>query len=276
MNKNVFSVLLFLLIVPTLWAQTVRDYFQNDRVLVWKTSSQGAALGQGELRIANVNNNSFDAGQTNKSNPDAGIQKLYGGIFNGDQQMVLLNVGEYREVWIGTVSGDRITGKIEGTNVDFEIRHKRAIPLQWVAYNGTMPDKAVSGGFENGTNLMVCRSFYNGANHPGKVVGSGCNIGWGGKEIVSQTYEVLVNDGDIPLQWVTFDGSIPKHAVVGGTEGTKPYYVGQFTRDDGSVHAGKVFGMPGNYIFNYGYGGKEITEQKNFRILVQARPEPMR
>lgn len=271
MIKRLFSTSLLLLMtgISTLFAQSARDYFQNDKTLVWKTFSQGTLVGQGELRISNVSNNTFDAGQTNKNNADAGSQVLYGGIFNGDQQMVLLNVGAYREVWIGSITGDKITGKIEGTNVDFEIGHKRVKPLQWVAYQGTMPDNAVSGGFENGTDLMVCRSFYNGANHPGKVVAGACNFGWGGKEIVSKTYEVLINEAQISLQWVPYSGSIPKHAVIGGTEGDRSYYVGQFTRADGSIHAGKVFGTPGNYIFNYGYGGKEITETKNFRILVQ-------
>src|ERR1043165_7391452 len=104
MKKNIFSASLFLFMMTglsTLWAQGVRDYFQNEKTLIWKTSSQGTMLGRDELRISNVNNNSFDVGQTNKSNPDAGTQILYGGIFNGDQQVVLLNVGQYREVWIG-------------------------------------------------------------------------------------------------------------------------------------------------------------------------------
>lgn len=271
MKKNALVTLTFLLMTGlfTLSAQSARTYFQNDKTLTWKTFSQGAVVGQGELRISNVSNNTFDAEQTNQSNPGAGAQVLYGALFNGDKQVVLLNVGEYREAWVGTVSGDKIRGKIEGSNVDFEIMQKRAKPLQWVPYAGEMPDGAVVGGSENGAGLVVCRSFYNGANHAGKVVGGGCNFGWGGKEIVSKTYDVLVNEDGVSVQWVVYSGTIPQRAVVAGAEGNKNYYVGQCTRPDGSVHAGKVFGVPGNYIFNYGYGGKEITEPKNFRILVQ-------
>lgn len=271
MRKKSFITLVLLLMtgLSTLYAQSARNFFQNDKTLTWKTSSQGAMVGQGELRISHVGNNTFDAEQINKSNPEAGTQVLYGGLFNSDRQVVLLNVGEYREVWIGTVTGDKITGKIEGTSVDFEIQHKRAKPLQWVAYQGDIPAGAVVGGFENGAELIVCRSFYNGANHAGKVVAGSCNFGWGGKEIVSKTFDVLVNEEGASLQWVVYSGSVPQRAVVAGTEGTRNYYVGQCTRPDGSIHAGKVFGAPGNYIFNYGYGGKEITEPKNFRILVQ-------
>lgn len=272
MKRNIFLVALLLsgtAGLSTLQAQSARDYFQEGKTLLWKTIQQGTIVGSGELQISNVTNQTFDAGQTNLNNPNAGLQRLYGGIFNNGQQVVLLNIGEFREVWIGKVAGDRITGKIEGGNVTFEIQVKRAQPLQWVAYNGTMPANAVSGGFENGSDLIVCRAFYDGANHPGKVVGTSCNIGWGGNEIVSPKFEVLINDGQIPLQWVTYAGTIPKNAVLAGTDVGKSYYVGQFTRTDGSIHAGKVFGPPGKHIFNYGYGGKEITELKGFRILVQ-------
>jgi hypothetical protein len=40
----------------------------------------------------------------------------------------------------------------------------------------------------------VCRISYNGGVHPGKTVGAGCNIGWGGNEISRTTYDVLVGD----------------------------------------------------------------------------------
>jgi len=272
MKRNVFLVGLLLSVtagLSTLHGQSARDCFQDGKTLIWKTTQQGAIVGSGELQISNVANHTFDAGQSNLNNPGAGVQQLYGGIFNNGQQVVLLNIGEFREVWIGKVSGDRITGRIEGANVDFEIQVKRAQPLQWVAYKGTIPANAVAGGFENGSDLIVCRAFYNGANHPGKVVGTGCNIGWGGNEVVSPTFEVLINDGQIPLQWVTYAGTIPKNSVMAGTDSGKDYYVGQFTRADGSIHAGKVFAAPGKYIFNYGYGGKEITELRGFRILVQ-------
>lgn len=144
-----------------------------------------------------------------------------------------------------------------------------ATPLiEWIAYAGSLPDNVVSGGMENGNSLSVCRAEYKGASHPGKVVGDKCNIGYGGKEVELTAFEVLVNGG-VTLNWATFKGKLPVGAVKGGIENGKALYVGQFTRPDGSVHAGKVFGAPGAYIFNYGYGGKEISVKANFRMLVQ-------
>ncbi len=141
--------------------------------------------------------------------------------------------------------------------------------LSWVASNGTIPSNAVNGGYENGKNLPVCRTNYNSAMHPGKVVGNMCNIGWGGKEISARSFEVLVNNGGVSISWVSMSGQIPGNAVQAGTENGKPLYVGQATMSNGSVHPGKVFGNPGDYICNYGYGGNEIVEKNNFKVLVQ-------
>ena len=59
---------------------------------------------------------------------------------------------------------------------------------------GWLPPDAVIGGSEyNGSRkLAVCRAAYQGGTHPGKVVAGKCNIGWGGKEIVLNAFEVLV------------------------------------------------------------------------------------
>lgn len=140
--------------------------------------------------------------------------------------------------------------------------------LEWTPYTGETPTNAVSGGKENGKDLIVCRGDYKGAIHAGKLIGTHCNIGWGGKEIELTSFEILVNGG-VPLRWEKFNGRIPKGAVKSGVEKGKQHYVGQATRPDGSIHSGKILGAPGNFIFNYGFGGKEVTVKANFRILVK-------
>jgi hypothetical protein len=64
----------------------------------------------------------------------------------------------------------------------------------WVSAKfGQIPIRAVMGGHEsNGQPLYVCRAFYHGEKHPGKIVGSNCNFGWGGREIEKPYYEALV------------------------------------------------------------------------------------
>jgi hypothetical protein len=68
-----------------------------------------------------------------------------------------------------------------------------ASAVHWVgASNGAIPAGAVAGGSEPGRTLYICRARYNNGLHPGKVVAQNCNIGWGGKEILVRSYEVMV------------------------------------------------------------------------------------
>ncbi len=63
------------------------------------------------------------------------------------------------------------------------------------AANGDVPAGAVVGGYESdGTDLYVCRGAYQGGLHMGKVrkAFQACNLGWGGKEVKVNPYEVLV------------------------------------------------------------------------------------
>ena len=60
------------------------------------------------------------------------------------------------------------------------------------AANGAVPPNAIIGGSEPGRTLPVCRAIYNKGVHPGKVVGKNCNFGYGGLEVLSPQYAVLV------------------------------------------------------------------------------------
>lgn len=69
----------------------------------------------------------------------------------------------------------------------------RSVRLVWVAAsNGQIPPGEVRAGYEKGRDIVVCRAPYQEGLHPEKVVGSNCNIGWGGREVLRPNYEVLV------------------------------------------------------------------------------------
>jgi hypothetical protein len=72
----------------------------------------------------------------------------------------------------------------------FEVMTDKGVKLAWV--KGPSAKGMIIGGSETGRTLPVCRAAYKGGTHPGKVVAGKCNIGWGGKEIVLSTFEVLV------------------------------------------------------------------------------------
>ena len=216
--------------------------------LVWEPARE--TIPQNAVEAGNENGTNIYVGQATMANGSVHPGKVF-----GPEGGLICNYG---------YGGKEIVEKS-----DYKILTQVPLQLEWVAYQGAIPVGAVSGGNERGTDLLVCRTNYKGAMHPGKMVGSKCNIGWGGKEIAATNYEILTNEGGIPLSWIPFTGKIPALAVKAGSEGGKDLYVGQFTRPDGSTHAGKIFGPPGGYIFNYGYGGAEVTVKSNFRILVQ-------
>lgn len=133
-------------------------------------------------------------------------------------------------------------------------RHGR---LHWVTtqYGNPVPYKAVAGGFQPcpPATLYVCRAFYNGGMHPGKLYQGHCNIGWGGREIVLDHYQVLTSYSS--LHWVrTGYGDIPPGAVQGGYQHDGPLYICR-TKYQGGLHIGKVI----KENCNIGWGGREIT-----------------
>lgn len=68
--------------------------------------------------------------------------------------------------------------------------------LRWLpAAGGQVFQGAMVGGREaNGQVLYVCRAFFNGGTHIGKVRAGfrGCNIGWGGREHTVPAYQLLM------------------------------------------------------------------------------------
>ena len=140
--------------------------------------------------------------------------------------------------------------------------------LEWVKFDGTLPDHTVIGGVETHRSLPICRCNFKGAMHPGKVVDNRCNIGYGGLEKMVRSFEVLVNNGGVELEWLKVKNSLPDHAIEAGKERGVPLYVGRAYHEKGT-HPGKIFKAGGNYICNIGYGGKEIT-YTTFEVLVES------
>ncbi len=138
---------------------------------------------------------------------------------------------------------------------------KAASEISWQPVtNGQIPSNAIQGGWEaNGTQLPVCRAYRGNERHPGKVVSGRCNYGYGGREISSSSYDVLVGP-DHESSWEDIGKSTPTgwYPLAGGHEPGRILYIcrakhrqGFFT--DKGVHPGK---MVGNHC-NYGYGGSE-------------------
>lgn len=104
-------------------------------------------------------------------------------------------------------------GKVVGTNCNFSYGGKEVLApqydvlvgnpavltqnpqlLRWIAVQGgQVPSGAFSGGNEPGRPILpICQAPYQGGVHVGKVVGVNCNFGYGGREVLSSQYAVLV------------------------------------------------------------------------------------
>lgn len=67
--------------------------------------------------------------------------------------------------------------------------------VKWVALrkDQELPSGTIFGGkHKNGTRIAVCRTAMNDGNHPGKVWGGKCYIGWGRKAVSKDNYDVLI------------------------------------------------------------------------------------
>jgi len=94
--------------------------------------------------------------------------------------------------------------------------------LSWVA-GPAIPPNAVIGGQGQGRDLQICRAKAPDGVHPGKVWAGTCRIGWGGREVPLNDFEVLVftGAGSAPSKpTVTAGPSIPSAPSTPSTAST--------------------------------------------------------
>lgn len=83
-------------------------------------------------------------------------------------------------------------GGTEVSMTHYEVLVSRA-PMHWVSGSyGNVPPGALEGGYEHHNRLFICQADYHGGTHTGKLIGQNCNFGWGGREILTPYYRVLV------------------------------------------------------------------------------------
>ena len=144
---------------------------------------------------------------------------------------------------------------------------------------GKVPSGAFKGGY-NGPiepvkddSLYVCRGNYKNSVHPGKLWKSWCHIGWGGKEVLLDKYDVMITKvGKMQLEWVASNSS-PLTAVQGGyndaSEGYGGYPLmicrGPYKK---GVHLGKLW----KRNCNIGWGAKEVILTDYQVLVIKANP----
>jgi hypothetical protein len=91
---------------------------RRGNVLSWSASSNN----KGTLRIVAVEGQYFEAEQTNENNRAAGVIKLYGAIVDNGHRVVLINSGQWKEVWDGQVLPNEISGRLSAGAGSFTFR----------------------------------------------------------------------------------------------------------------------------------------------------------
>ncbi|KIY46172.1 hypothetical protein FISHEDRAFT_48088 [Fistulina hepatica ATCC 64428] len=149
-----------------------------------------------------------------------------------------LNELNSREAWITNAMEQK----------QFYQEHGARSPATWILTEGKrIPQGAVHVSREKTWDLYICRVFYEGSIQTGKASDAfqkGAVIGFGGKEVQIEVFEVLVGDMR-GLRWVPASGRLDVYAlgsrpVEGGidADGT-PLYVA-CAAHNGAVHPGKI------------------------------------
>ena len=132
-------------------------------------------------------------------------------------------------------------------------------------------ETAVVVGHENGMPLYACRGLIGGQTHIGRLRSDfgGCHIGYSGREIEVNAFDVLSFSWQQAAEW-----DVPTGSIVAGTE-IVPSTLAAFasrtlypcrSRYQGGVHLGEVASRTRGCVF--GYGGERVVGQ-NYDVLGQ-------
>ncbi|HMJ10490.1 MAG TPA: DM9 repeat-containing protein [Polyangiaceae bacterium] len=153
----------------------------------------------------------------------------------------------------------------------------------WVAHKPSQrdPDGRYEGGYDLQfkAGLGVCRLRHGGGLHPGKIFGGKCNSGYGGKEIITDEYDILVARHDALWHMSPKPGMDLDKVLVGGREADgKPLKLCVARYETGwwlfSNHRGY---HPGKYVLgkcNIGYAGREVSTDNFFLLSLGSKLAP--
>ncbi len=130
--------LIAMVAIMTIIAPLSAEMISANKVLSWSTSA-----GQnGSLKVTAVNGQYFEVEQTNEKNKAAGAVKLYGALLDSGKKVVLINIGQWKEVWEGAVSASEISGNLNAgaAKYTFKITEPvvavKAVPMEAGEYQG--------------------------------------------------------------------------------------------------------------------------------------------
>jgi len=117
MKRALSCLVLFFALAAAISAQGAR-IIQRGGLFRWATNT-----GQnGMMKVVSVDGPLFEMDQTNEKNRSAGAVRLYGAVVDNGRKIVLLSVGQWKEVWDGNLLGNEITGNLLTGSASFTFK----------------------------------------------------------------------------------------------------------------------------------------------------------
>lgn len=126
MKKCVVAILTVLALASSLSAEIIT----KDKLLSWSTNAGQS----GSMKVVAVNGQYVEVEQTNDKNKAAGVIKLYGATLEGGTKLVLINIGQWKEVWEGSVSGNDVTGHLSSGSAKYSFKITGSVAAKGSAF----------------------------------------------------------------------------------------------------------------------------------------------
>ncbi len=117
MNKILGSLFLVFALIASASAQGI-PMIRRGEVLRWSIDGGQSGL----MKVTAVDGAFFEIDQTNEHNRAAGAVRMFGALVDNGRKVVLLNVGQWKEVWEGVLLRDKIVGTVSAGSAHFSFQ----------------------------------------------------------------------------------------------------------------------------------------------------------
>ncbi|PTY01233.1 hypothetical protein [Opitutus sp. ER46] len=156
MKKILGSLILVIALIASASAQGI-PMIRRGEVLRWTIEGGQSGL----MKVTAVDGALFEIEQTNEHNRSVGAVRMFGAVIDNGRKVILLNVGQWKEVWEGELLHDKIVGTLSaGTaHSNFQIlpaAHREAGPAPFITGRTLRWETNALGG--QGGTLFVTRT----------------------------------------------------------------------------------------------------------------------
>ena len=156
MKKILGSLILVIALIASASAQGIPMIRRGE---VWRWTIEGGQ--NGLMKVTAVDGALFELEQTNEHNQAAGAVRMFGAVVDNGRKVILLNVGQWKEVWEGELLHDKIVGTLSAGSAHFSFQifpaaHREEGPAPFITGRTLRWETNALGG--QGGTLLVTRT----------------------------------------------------------------------------------------------------------------------